>query len=69
MVLNVTDFPAGNYQLTCNGTGPNGGTWGTQRYDVPANGSVQLTCFFGGRGDEAWVGVTGWGPADRMTWY
>lgn len=69
-VLNVSNFPAGNYTLSCNGTGSYGGTWGERTYYVPANGSVQMTCYYGGRAgsDEFWVGIAGWGDSERVTW-
>ena len=69
MVLNVKDFPAGNYTLRCNANGPYGGTWGNSTYSVPANGSVRLKCYFGDPGEKAWVSIEGWGNAQAMTWY
>ncbi|WP_438354542.1 Ig-like domain-containing protein [Microbacterium sp. CJ88] len=68
-VLNVQNFPAGNYTLSCNATGPWGGRWGTKTYYVPANGSVALTCYFGDPGADFWISIDGYGDAEHMTWY
>ena len=67
MTVTVSDFPAGNYVLRCNDDAS--GTWGTRTYAVPANGTVQLTCYYGNPGRRAWVSIDGWGAADPITWY
>ncbi|MFP1601142.1 Ig-like domain-containing protein [Microbacterium sp. 2216-1] len=65
MAITVKNFPAGRYRLYCN----DGGEWGGREVDVPANGTVNLTCFYGGRGTTVWVRIAGWGNATSMTWY
>ena len=48
LVLNVTDFPAGRYSVACWGTdGTDGVFWTQSNVDVPANGAVQLNCYYG----------------------
>jgi hypothetical protein len=68
-VLNVSNFPAGDYTLSCNGTGPWGGQWGAAVYSVPANGSIQLNCYFGDPGEEFWILIHGRGESERIRWY
>ncbi|MDQ0614196.1 hypothetical protein QF046_001837 [Microbacterium sp. W4I4] len=69
MAISVTDFPAGNYPLYCN-DGPNPGQrWGGRTVYVPANGTVNLTCYFGNPGATVWATIGGWGDAAAMTWY
>ncbi|TQJ30561.1 Ig-like domain-containing protein [Microbacterium sp. SLBN-146] len=68
-VLNVSNFPAGDYTLSCNGTGPWGGQWGASVYSVPANGSIQLNCYFGDPGEEFWILIHGRGESERIRWY
>lgn len=66
MAVQVKDFPAGNYRLYCDVPGARNG--GTTKY-VPANGTVQLTCFYGIPGKTVSVYIEGWGSASSMTWY
>lgn len=69
MTVTVKDFEPGTYTLSCNSEpGPYGGTWGTGTYTLPANGTVQLRCFFGDPGKRAWVSIQGWGNADEVRW-
>lgn len=67
--VTVANFPAGNYTVTCNASGPNGGTWGTSTVWLPTNGTVQLGCYFGDPGQQFWVTISGWGTSQKMTWY
>jgi hypothetical protein len=66
--VTVHNFPAGNYTLSCNGTGPFGGRWGERTYYVPTDGTVQLGCYFGGAGYDFWINIAGWGDATHTTW-
>lgn len=68
--LTTTNFPAGNYTLTCNATGPYGGEISRQsNVYVPADGTVGVnTCHFGDPGEQAWINIQGWGDAQRITW-
>ncbi len=68
MVLNVENWVAGTYTLNCNDTE---GRWGNRTYNVPANGSVQLSCYTGYTGYTSWVsysGPGGSGNAQSMVW-
>ena len=67
--VTVKNFPAGNYTLSCNGTGQWGGTWGSETRWVPANGTVELSCYFGSPNERFWVSIGGWGNAQQMNWY
>ena len=35
----------------------------------PANGSVQLGCYYGKPGTQVWVRIEGWGESEHTTWY
>lgn len=65
MVVNTQNFPAGNYNIRC---GRNGGYYGDSglRYDVPANGSIQLKCWLGQDGHDAYATITGWGDTEHV---
>ncbi|MFB7891667.1 Ig-like domain-containing protein [Microbacterium sp. NPDC056044] len=68
MVLNVENWVAGTYTLKCNDTR---GQWGNRTYNVPQNGSVQLSCYTGYTGYTSWVsysGPGGSGNAQSMVW-
>jgi hypothetical protein len=68
--VDVSNFPAGTYTVDCNATGPYGGTPFASGYSrsFPANGTVQLGCYFGDPGEQAWVTIHGWGDSQRITW-
>ncbi|WP_344779348.1 Ig-like domain-containing protein [Microbacterium kribbense] len=71
MNFSVSNFPAGTYSVSCNATGPWGGTPFASGYSVyiPANGTVNLNrCYFGDPGQEAWIHIGGWGDAAHITW-
>lgn len=69
-VVNTQDFPAGDYRVYCNATGPYGGTpfAGGSVRSLKANGSTQIGCYFGDAGEQVWVSIEGWGDSDRRTW-
>ncbi|KAF2415203.1 hypothetical protein B1729_00645 [Microbacterium sp. B35-04] len=69
-LVHTENFPAGDYSVTCNATGPWGGTpfaGGATRH-LPANGTVQLGCYFGDDGEQVWVSIGGYGDSERRTW-
>ncbi|WP_435526191.1 fibronectin type III domain-containing protein [Microbacterium elymi] len=67
--VTVSHFDAGSHTVYCNATGPNGGTpfTGGSRYDFPANGSIELGCYFGDPGSQVWVTIDG-KDYQRSTW-
>ncbi|KAA9106450.1 Ig-like domain-containing protein [Microbacterium rhizomatis] len=65
--LHVENFPAGRYTLACSHQGDV--RFSVQAYDIPANGDVDLRCYMGYPGYEAWITIDGWGDAQHMTWY
>lgn len=69
-VVNTENFPAGDYRVHCNATGPYGGTpfAGGSVRSLKANGQTQLGCYFGDPGAEVWVTIDGWGTSERRTW-
>ncbi|WP_026059922.1 Ig-like domain-containing protein [Microbacterium yannicii] len=69
-VVNTQDFPAGDYRVHCNATGPFGGTpfAGGSVRSLKANGQTQIGCYFGDAGAEVWVTIDGWGTSERRTW-
>ena len=66
--LNVQNFPAGNYTLSCLSGGSLIVGTTPQVYSVPANGSVQLNCYFGYPGESVSVGISGRANSDPVTW-
>ncbi|QKJ18189.1 Ig-like domain-containing protein [Microbacterium hominis] len=70
LTLTTENFPAGSYRVYCNATGPYGGTpfAGGATWNIPANGTIQLGCYFGDGGEQAWVTIQGWGDSQRVTW-
>jgi hypothetical protein len=69
-VVNTQNFPAGDYRVHCNATGPYGGTpfAGGSVRSLKANGQTQIGCYFGDAGAEVWVTIDGWGTSERRTW-
>lgn len=67
MTLTVENFPAGNYMVRC--ADDNGGVFGGRRYDLSGNMTVQMGCFYGNPGRQAWLIIEGWGESQRITWY
>ena len=70
LTVTTQNFPAGDYRISCNATGPYGGTpfAGGGTYHLPANGTIQLGCYFGDNGEQVWVTIHGWGDSKRTTW-
>lgn len=67
LTLTTRDFTPGTYRLYCNSS--RDGEWTSgKNYDLPANGTIQLTCYYGYPGDQVWVRIDGYGAADRVTW-
>jgi hypothetical protein len=69
LAMDVKNFRAGNYDLRCNDTKYGPGSWRTVY--VPADGRVQMTCYFGWPGQQAWIDISGGDPSSssRLTWY
>jgi hypothetical protein len=66
--LNVENFPAGTYTIGCfedghlmSGTSPNS-------YSVPANGSIDLSCWYGYPGHTVAADIHGWGMSESYVW-
>ncbi|TXK09384.1 Ig-like domain-containing protein [Microbacterium hatanonis] len=67
LVLNTKDFPAGTYTVSCVNSREGRFTSG-KSYRIEANASMQLTCYFGYPGEQAWVQIDGFGESERQTW-
>jgi hypothetical protein len=69
-VVNTENFPAGDYRVYCNATGPYGGTpfAGGSVRTLRANGQTQLGCYFGDPAATVWVTIEGWGDSERRNW-
>lgn len=64
--LNTSNFPAGTYYLQCT----DGGTpFSGRNFSVPANGTIELGCYYGNPGHDVWVIVGSWGPSEHLNWY
>lgn len=57
-VVNTQDFNAGSYRYECWGNGNKFNNW-EGPVNVPANGRVQLQCYFGQPGANVWVVLNG----------
>ena len=67
LAFNVQSFPAGNYQVRCrNNSGAIGATYSRA---IPANGYVQLNCYFAGPANSPMtVEIVGWGISEPVSW-
>lgn len=65
-VVNTQDFPAGSYRYECWGNGSKFNTW-EGPVNFPANGQVQLQCFYGQPGAQVWVVLNGQ-AYERTNW-
>ncbi|GAA3201552.1 Ig-like domain-containing protein [Microbacterium terregens] len=65
--LQVENFPAGTYTVACSHQGAK--RFGVKSYSIPANGEVQMTCYMGYPGYDAWLEIDGWGDSQHLTWY
>jgi hypothetical protein len=71
-VVNTQNFPAGRYSIQCwHDTGGPTQFGGTFAFNLPASGSVQLECWKGADGNNAWVDILGWGGSvdTEKTWW
>ena len=71
-VINTQNFPAGTYTVACwHDTGGNTQFGTPTSYNLPANGSLQLQCWKGADGNNAWVDIYGWGGSvdTEKTWW
>ena len=69
--MDVTNFAAGNYQVRCNDNEPQDGPGTWRNAYIPADGRVDLTCFFGNPGYQVWIDIQGGTPGSSapLTWY
>ncbi|MFT4221026.1 MAG: Ig-like domain-containing protein [Microbacterium sp.] len=67
--LNVSNFPSGNYQVNCFHSEAPNDPFAGRRYDIPEDGSVDLTCYIGFPGREVWAQIVGVGSTPHFTWY
>ena len=72
MAVKVSDFPAGEYTITCHADGAS--DWGGGSYPVPANGTVETGCYYGHPGVKAWLTIHVPGQEDPvkatpLAWY
>ncbi|MDW4573578.1 Ig-like domain-containing protein [Microbacterium sp. M3] len=65
--VNTQDFPAGRYQVYCYSSGQ-GEFAGGASWNLPANGSVQLGCYYGYYGEQVWVRIVGYGESEKRVW-
>ncbi|MFC8682236.1 Ig-like domain-containing protein [Microbacterium ureisolvens] len=65
--VNTQDFPAGRYQVYCYSSGQ-GEFAGGASWNLPANGSVQLGCYYGYYGEQVWVRIVGYGDSEKRVW-
>jgi hypothetical protein len=56
-LVNTSDFPAGQYNYTCQTQ--DGQLGGTQSGFIPADGTLQALCYYGYPGRSAWVVIAG----------
>ncbi|WP_206477159.1 Ig-like domain-containing protein [Microbacterium sp. KRD172] len=56
--VNTQDFPAGTYNVTCQSSNQ-GQIGGNHSVSLPANGTRQLSCYFGYPGQNVWVEING----------
>ncbi|MBD3941313.1 tandem-95 repeat protein [Microbacterium sp. NEAU-LLC] len=69
VAMDVANFAAGTYQVRCNDTMNGPSAW-RSKY-IPADGRVQLSCYFGYPGEQVWIDISGGNPGSstRLTWY
>ncbi|WP_424449307.1 Ig-like domain-containing protein [Microbacterium arborescens] len=65
--LHTSDFPAGSYRIDCYSNGSKFNSYDGP-FNVPANGSVELTCYLGSDGYDAFVRIKGWGDSEHTRW-
>ncbi len=70
-VLNTQNFPAGSYRVDCYSSRDGKFNSWDGPFNLPANGSVQLQCYLGADGLDAWVDIKGWGGSvdtEKRSW-
>lgn len=69
VMLNVSNFPAGTYQVKCWASDGGDGVYWTQNgLTVPANGTVGTACAYGIPGQDVWLEVVGVITTARFRW-
>lgn len=71
--LNTANVPAGTYMIRCLDNGQpyrsaNGQVSTYNRYTVPANGTIQLSCWHGGMGRTLQADIQGLGASEGTSW-
>ncbi|MGW9112264.1 Ig-like domain-containing protein [Microbacterium sp. NPDC055683] len=70
LILNVENFPAGDYRASCNS--PDGPFRDVGVISIPANGSIYVGsnphCYYGTAGNKVYVHIEGWGDAEAVVW-
>ncbi|MFD4958769.1 Ig-like domain-containing protein [Microbacterium sp. NPDC058389] len=66
--VHVENFPAGTYRIGCfeDGRLMPGTSYNT--YTVPANGSFDLSCWYGYQGHTVAADIQGWGMSESYVW-
>ena len=70
IAVDFENFRAGTYTVRCMDTIPGPiGSW--RSVYLPENGRVQMSCYVGYPGSQAWVEIQGGNPGEssRLTWY
>ena len=65
--LNTQNFPAGDYRIWCN-SNDGGGRWSGYVHSVPANGTINVGCWYGFPGKTVWLEIEGWGNSEGAVW-
>ncbi|WP_345047847.1 Ig-like domain-containing protein [Microbacterium invictum] len=65
--LHTENFPAGSYRIDCYTNGRKFNDYDGP-FNVPANGTVDLTCYLGADGNDAHVNIKGWGNSEHANW-
>lgn len=66
LVVNTANFPAGTYNYQC--WGSHGGNFSSGSRSFPANGSIQLPCYYGYGGTQVRVEIVGVITTPNITW-
>lgn len=71
--LNTANVPAGQYRIRCLDNGEpyrsaSGQTSNYNTYDVPANGTIRLSCWHGGMGRTLQADIQGVGWSEATSW-
>ena len=65
--LNTQNFPAGDYRIWCNSSDGEG-RWSGYVHSIPANGTIDVGCWYGWPGRTVWLEIEGWGNSEGTVW-